>query len=91
LLLHSPKAIVDLIKLEETTNRPSGEVLQWMGNTVSKTHLYGSKDIFNWIAKHPYSMLVKKAKKAKKEKGALHTNKPTPAFQPENVSGIRMF
>ncbi|MEI9912510.1 MAG: hypothetical protein WDO71_24365 [Bacteroidota bacterium] len=81
------QVIIDLIKLEETTNRPSGEVLQLMGNTVSKTHLYGSKDIFSWIAKHPYARLIKKAKK---EKGALHTNKPTCAFQPGS-SGIRMF
>ena len=69
------KVIIDLIKLEETINRPSGEVLESLGNTVSKTHLYGAKDIFNWISKHSYSKLIKRAEKQKTID--IHKNKPT--------------
>ena len=82
------KVIVDLIKLEESTNLPSGAILQSMGNEVSKTHLYGSKDIYSWISKHTYSRLIKKAKN---KKGILHTNKPTPENHTESSQKMRVY
>lgn len=81
------KVLVDLIKLEETTNQPSGEVLQCMGNRISKTHLYGSKDIYKWISKHNYSKLIKKAKN---QKGSFHINKQTCEFYPESAAGVKV-
>ncbi|MFI5131496.1 MAG: flavin-containing monooxygenase [Chitinophagales bacterium] len=82
------KVIVDLIKLEESTSLPSGFILQSMGNKMSKTHLYGSKDIYNWISKHTYSRLIKKAKR---NKGVLHLNKPTPGPYVERAYEIRVY
>ena len=83
------KVIVDLIILEESTNLTSGEVLQSMGNPVSTTHLYGSKDVFNWIARHPYSKLIKRAKKL--EKADSHKNKPTHSLNSVSLKNIKMF
>ena len=81
------KVIVDLIKLEETTMRPSGEVLQLMNNPISTTHLYGSKDIFKWIEKHRYGRLINKAGK----KNKIHKNKPTQPINPINTTYSKMF
>ena len=83
------RVIIDLIKLEETINRPSGEVLESLGNTVSKTHLYGAKDIFNWISKHSYSKLIKKAKKQKTID--IHKNKPTHSLNSICPSNMTLF
>jgi hypothetical protein len=82
------KAIVDLIKLEERINRPSGEILENLGNSISKTHLYGSDDILNWISKHPFSRLIKKAKNNGKP---LHFNNPTSEIPPHNKIPVRVF
>ena len=78
------KVIVDLIKLEESTSLPSGLILQSIGNKMSKTHLYGSKDIYRWASKHTYSRLIKKAKR---NKGIFHLNKPTPGPYGRYASG----
>jgi hypothetical protein len=83
------KVIIDLINLEETTNRPSGEVLESLGNKVSKTHLYGAKDIFNWISKHSYSRLIKRAEKSKKNE--IHNNKPTRSLNGMHTSNLTVF
>lgn len=82
------KVVVDLIKIEEVTNRPAGELLQSLGNRISKTHLYGSKDIYTWISKHNYSKLIKKAKR---QNVLHHINKQTAEFYQENSAGMKVF
>ena len=77
------KVITDLIRLEEISGQPAGLILKAMGNQISTTHLYGARDVLKWIAKHPYSRLLKYAGKMKG--AAPHQNKPTPSFRQENV------
>lgn len=82
------KAITDLVKLEEITGQPSGKILQTMGNEASTTHLYGARDIHNWISRHTYSRLIKKAKSGM---GSLHINKPTCEVYIENTVKMMVF
>ena len=83
------KVIVDLIKLEEEFNLPSGMVLKSMKNEISATHLYGSKEIFQWIKKHNYTTIAKFAGKLKKEND--HSNIPVGQIlsQPSFMSPLR--
>lgn len=52
-------AIINLIKLEEALNIPSGSVLVSMGDKQSITHLYGAVDINRWVKKYPLKKLIK--------------------------------
>lgn len=82
------KAIVDLVKLEEATNLPAGNILESIGSKVSKSHLYGSKEVYSWISKHTYSRLIKKAKRKKE---FLHINKQTPEFCAESYPKMKVY
>ncbi|MEO8110501.1 MAG: hypothetical protein ABI594_10730, partial [Ginsengibacter sp.] len=78
------KVIVDLIRIEEESDLPSGMVLKLINNNnISTTHLHGSKEIYNWIKKHTYKSMVKIAKSL--EKKYFHRNIPTTEFMPENI------
>lgn len=70
--------IVDLIKLEEALNIPSGKVLAALGNKKSITHLYGAMDLFKWVKKHPFKRLIKAGKKIT---GNVHLNPITKGYE----------
>ncbi len=70
--------LVDLIKLEEALNIPSGKVLVELGNKESTTHLYGSTDLYKWIKKHPYKRLIKAGKRISNQG---HFNSITPEYE----------
>lgn len=83
------KIIVDLIKIEEESGLPSGMIFKSINENISSTHLYGSKEIFQWIKKHNYKSLVKVSKKLKKKH--FHSNIPTIEFIPSDISSLKYF
>ncbi|MEP6948353.1 MAG: NAD(P)-binding domain-containing protein [Ginsengibacter sp.] len=83
------KVIIDLIRIEEESDLPSGMVLRSTNNnSVSTTHLYGSKEIYSWIKKHNYKSMVKVSKKLKKKH--FHCNIPTSDFKPPLISSLKI-
>lgn len=82
-------AIVDLIKVEEESGLPSGMILQSINEKISSTHLYGSKEIFQWIKKNNYESLVKVSKKLGKKH--LHKNIPSIEPIPDNMYSCKYF
>lgn len=71
-------ALVDLIKVEEALNIPSGKVLMSLKNKESTTHLYGAIDIYQWVKKHPFKRLIKAGEKLSNKE---HLNPITTAYQ----------
>lgn len=57
------QVVTDLVSIEEEYDLPAGQVLEACGNKTSNTHLYGSKEVFDWIKQHPRKKLEKVAKK----------------------------
>ena len=55
--------LTDLIHIEDKFNLPAGKVLEAMGNKLSETNLYGSKEVFEWVAKHSYKKLEQTARR----------------------------
>ncbi len=57
------KVIADLVCIEETHQVSAGSVFEACGNHESHTYLYGSKEILNWMKKHPYKKLARVARR----------------------------
>lgn len=74
------QVVTDLVAIEEEFGVPAGQVLEACGNKACDTHLYGSKDVFEWIQKHPLHKLKKVARRMTSFQG--HVNKSTASFEP---------
>ncbi len=55
------KGLIDLIRLEECTEQPSGKVLEEMGDQLSNTYRPTANQIFQWVAKHSLAKMMKAA------------------------------
>lgn len=73
------KVIADLIRVEEFSGQPAGLLLKMMGNKLSRTHLYGGREVLNWIGENSTNKLFRNAGRLKKE--APHENLPTECFR----------
>ena len=83
------KLIVDLIQVEEESGLPAGMIFKSVNEPVSTTHLYGSKEILQWINMQNYESLLKTSIKLKKKHS--HSNIPTTEIIPCNISSVKLF
>lgn len=83
------EVIVDFIQIEDEYELPSGKVLESMNHKLSSTHLYGAVDIYNWIDKHSYASMSRRAKALRKNH--QHENIPTKERKPSDTTSMKVY